>query len=169
MQEPRQEELKPDWFANGVRLPWSWVEEELQAERNFWLATITADGKPQARPLWGVWHQGRLTMSIGGVGLTRTSGRNGIPATMHLDSAENVVIIEGELEPVIRPGREGGTFDLGEELVPVLELWNAKYGKGWTPEKHAVNMLLHPRKVMAWREGEDREGPDAAGKWVFDQ
>lgn len=36
-------------------LPWSWAEERLVANRNFWLITATANGRPHALPVWGIW------------------------------------------------------------------------------------------------------------------
>lgn len=39
---------------DGV-LPWSWAEERLIANRNFWLVTATTDGRPHALPVWGIW------------------------------------------------------------------------------------------------------------------
>ncbi len=39
---------------DGV-LPWSWAEERLVASRNYWLVTASADGRPHAMPVWGVW------------------------------------------------------------------------------------------------------------------
>ncbi len=36
-------------------LPWSWAEERLTANRNFWVVTVNAAGRPAAMPVWGVW------------------------------------------------------------------------------------------------------------------
>lgn len=36
-------------------LPWSWAEERLVANRNFWLVTATPDGRPHSLPVWGIW------------------------------------------------------------------------------------------------------------------
>lgn len=36
-------------------LPWAWAEERLVANRNYWLVTASAAGRPHAMPLWGVW------------------------------------------------------------------------------------------------------------------
>ncbi len=41
----------PSW----VPLPWSWAVERLTANRNFWVVTVSADGRPHALPVWGVW------------------------------------------------------------------------------------------------------------------
>ena len=41
----------PSWAA----LPWSWAAERLTANQNFWLVTVSAEGRPHALPVWGVW------------------------------------------------------------------------------------------------------------------
>jgi F420H(2)-dependent biliverdin reductase len=34
--------------------------ERLMTERNVWLATVRADGRPHLTPIWFVWHGGRM-------------------------------------------------------------------------------------------------------------
>ncbi len=52
---------RPDMSGYGVPdeldgvLPWSWAEERLLANKNFWVVTVNADGRPHAMPVWGVW------------------------------------------------------------------------------------------------------------------
>jgi nitroimidazol reductase NimA-like FMN-containing flavoprotein (pyridoxamine 5'-phosphate oxidase superfamily) len=36
-------------------LPWSWAEQRLVANRNFWVVTASASARPHALPVWGVW------------------------------------------------------------------------------------------------------------------
>jgi nitroimidazol reductase NimA-like FMN-containing flavoprotein (pyridoxamine 5'-phosphate oxidase superfamily) len=48
----------PDYGVNASSwdpLPWSWAAERLVANRNFWVVTVSADGRPHALPVWGVW------------------------------------------------------------------------------------------------------------------
>ena len=59
MTEPRAE--RPDMRDYGVpedladTLPWSWAEERLLRNKNFWVITASASGRPHALPVWGVW------------------------------------------------------------------------------------------------------------------
>jgi nitroimidazol reductase NimA-like FMN-containing flavoprotein (pyridoxamine 5'-phosphate oxidase superfamily) len=39
---------------DGV-LPWEWARERLMANRNYWVVTASAGGRPHAMPVWGVW------------------------------------------------------------------------------------------------------------------
>ena len=36
-------------------LPWSWAEERLVANRNYWVVTASAKARPSSMPVWGVW------------------------------------------------------------------------------------------------------------------
>jgi nitroimidazol reductase NimA-like FMN-containing flavoprotein (pyridoxamine 5'-phosphate oxidase superfamily) len=36
-------------------LPWEWAEERLLANKNFWVVTVSASGRPHSLPVWGVW------------------------------------------------------------------------------------------------------------------
>jgi PPOX class probable F420-dependent enzyme len=36
-------------------LPWDWAEQRLVANKNYWLVTVSASGRPHAMPVWGVW------------------------------------------------------------------------------------------------------------------
>lgn len=37
-------------------LPWAWARERLTANRNYWIGTVDAEGRPHSTPVWGVWH-----------------------------------------------------------------------------------------------------------------
>jgi nitroimidazol reductase NimA-like FMN-containing flavoprotein (pyridoxamine 5'-phosphate oxidase superfamily) len=36
-------------------LPWTWAQERLVDNRNYWVVTASAKGRPHAMPVWGVW------------------------------------------------------------------------------------------------------------------
>ncbi len=36
-------------------LPWSWAEERLVTNKNYWVVTASAVGRPHSMPVWGVW------------------------------------------------------------------------------------------------------------------
>jgi len=36
-------------------LLWSWAQERLIANRNYWVVTASAAARPHAMPVWGVW------------------------------------------------------------------------------------------------------------------
>jgi nitroimidazol reductase NimA-like FMN-containing flavoprotein (pyridoxamine 5'-phosphate oxidase superfamily) len=36
-------------------LPWAWAQERLVRNKNYWVVTASASGRPHALPVWGVW------------------------------------------------------------------------------------------------------------------
>lgn len=36
-------------------LPWSWAQQRLVENRNYWVVTANASARPHAMPVWGVW------------------------------------------------------------------------------------------------------------------
>lgn len=56
---PRVE--RPDMSDYGVpddldgTLPWTWAQERLVANHNYWVVTASAFGRPHSLPVWGAW------------------------------------------------------------------------------------------------------------------
>lgn len=71
MVEPSVERpYMPDYGVDATKwdgLPWSWAAERLATNRNFWVVTVSRDGRPHALPVWGVWNDGehRFAFSCG--------------------------------------------------------------------------------------------------------
>jgi hypothetical protein len=137
-------------------LEWSFVTERLNAAHNYWICTTTAGGQPHAVPVWGVaiadicyFSSGRRSKK--GRNLSRNSA-----VTMHLESGDETVIIEGIAKEVT------------DQLVlkQIIEHYNKKYGIS-IPEKQTENPIwgIYPRKVFAWRE---KDFPTSATCWIFD-
>jgi nitroimidazol reductase NimA-like FMN-containing flavoprotein (pyridoxamine 5'-phosphate oxidase superfamily) len=99
-------------------------------------------------PLWGVW-VGRA-LYFDGLPTTRW-GRNlaaNPRASVHLESADDVVIVDGEVEDV-----EGTSSKLGERIV---RAWSAKYGR-LEPEPATRGIFrLAPATVRAFTGSLDR-------------
>ncbi len=142
-------------------LPWSWAVERLENARNYWFSTTRPDGRPHAMPAWAAWLDGQLYFE--GSPETRRARNLAVnPAiVVHLESGDEVVILEGETRDVGRPERA-----LAERLVavftakyaathdyrPALDQWDG--GGLW---------VVHPRVAFAWNEF-----PTAMTRWTFD-
>jgi nitroimidazol reductase NimA-like FMN-containing flavoprotein (pyridoxamine 5'-phosphate oxidase superfamily) len=76
-------------------LPWSWARERLERALGYWLVTIGRDGRPHAIPTWGAWADDRFYCE----GSPETRYARNIErdprVVVHLESADEVVIIEG--------------------------------------------------------------------------
>lgn len=121
--------------ASGM-LPWEHVAERLVPSRNYWLSTVTPDGSPQARPVWGVWLDDHLHFG-GGRGTRKAKNLADNPrVSITSEDGWDVVIIEGTVEEVIDPELQSRLDDVYEE----------KYGmRHGTPVWRVV-----PDQVFAW-------------------
>jgi len=81
-------------------LPWSHAEERLARSRSYWICTSRPDGRPHAAPVWGFWHEGALYFGTHqDTRKARNIARNP-RVSVHLESGDDVVILEGVSEPV---------------------------------------------------------------------
>lgn len=128
-------------------LPWSFVEERMAAARNYWIATVRPDGRPHAVPVWGAWLDNALY--IEGSPQTRRNRNLAVnPAVVvHLESGDQVVILEGEAHPIGRPDPE-----LGKRLSAIFctkYAW-ANYQPGPDAWDRGGLHVIRPHTVFAW-------------------
>jgi nitroimidazol reductase NimA-like FMN-containing flavoprotein (pyridoxamine 5'-phosphate oxidase superfamily) len=135
-------------------LPWTWATERLAAGRSYWVATTCPDGRPHAMPVWGVWldeavHFGTSRDSRKGRNLARDPR-----VVVHLESGDEVVILEGEVEET----------EIDERVADAYE---AKYD--WRPDHTGEDSgwyRLRPTVAYAWLE---REYPRTATRFTFER
>jgi PPOX class probable F420-dependent enzyme len=125
---------------------WRRIQEQLQASRSYWLTTTRADGRPHAMPVWGVWRDGLLWFSTG---LESVKGRNLVRdprAVMHLESADDVVILEGVVERA----------DDDAVFAAYAEKYNMEASAEIFAALPGVGVLLRfvPSVVHAWTEAD---------------
>ncbi|MCY4464724.1 MAG: pyridoxamine 5'-phosphate oxidase family protein [Chloroflexi bacterium] len=143
--------------ATQGMLSWDWVAQQMQSARNYWVCSVRADGRPHAVPVWGAWFDRAFYFGTDENSVKTANIRSDPRVVIHLDSGDDVVIMEGELAPA----------KLSAESVAALDaLYTQKYGL--SPELDTSDSLvyqLHPRKVMAWQE---KDFPATATCWLFD-
>ncbi len=128
-------------------LPWSHVVERLESASHYWLATTSREGRPRARPVDGVVVDGVLYFNGGDVRWVKDLRENP-RASVHLESADDVVILEGHVEWVDTP----------PELVErINEASRKRHGWDTVP-----GWRLQPEVVFAWTN----LGKDAT-RWIF--
>jgi pyridoxamine 5'-phosphate oxidase-like protein len=163
--EPRRSRPRlPDGYgvpatAEGL-LEWSWAVEQLELALTYWFSTTRPDSRPHAMPAWAVWLDGALYFD--GSPETRRMRNLAVnPAiAVHLESGEQVVILEGEAHDA---GRPDATF--AERLAAAFE---TKYGasKDYHPAPstwdHGGLWIMRPRVAFGWTEF-----PKAVTRWSF--
>jgi hypothetical protein len=155
----------PQYGARGgdadEPLAWEHVEQRLAAAPNYWVSTLSPDGRPYSRPVDGVWVDGALC--FGGspeTGWVRNLHADGA-VSVHLPSGDDVVILDGTAEYVT---------DADHPLAAPLALANkAKYPQyypGDEPPPFQPFWMLRPRSAFAWT----LDGfPNRATRWSFDR
>lgn len=135
-------------------LEWNWAAERLVAERQYWLATVRADGRPHLAPVWGVWVDGRFWFgtdagSVKGCNLERDPR-----CSVSTESGIETVILEGEAH----------RRDHAEVPAVVTDAYFEKYDVQLDP---ALGPLyeVRPRVAVGFRE---TEFPETATRWSFE-
>ena len=70
----------------------------LRSAMNYWIVTTRPDGRPHAAPVWGVWLDDGLWFGTDG---QKVRNLEALPyAVVHLDSADDVIMVQGPVEIV---------------------------------------------------------------------
>ena len=155
---------KPDATA----LAWDDVAGRLAASETYWVVAVPPGrgGVPAPRPVWGVWLDDRLLLSVGSSSVWASIGAASAPCAVHLGDAIDVVIVEGTAH------RYDGPFDA------YVATYNEKYAWTFTADDQQFvvggTVEVVPSRVLAWtgataaESSPDMTFPSAAGRWVFD-
>jgi hypothetical protein len=128
-------------------LTWDWVAEQLTDSKHYWLASVRPNGKPHVVPRWGVFINNKFYYD--GSPETRHA-RNilGNPkVTLHLESGEKAIILEGTSRPADKPDPEFA--------IQLAKAISAKYAVlGYSPEPNQWDegglYIFTPRQCIAW-------------------
>jgi general stress protein 26 len=154
---PRFHESYGIWAADegAGLLDWAWATERLEQARTYWVASASAEGRPHAAPVWGLWLDDAFWFSTA---RGSRKGRNlaaNPRAVAHLESGDEVVILEGAVE------------EIGDRKA--LDRLALAYGDKYTLEikfddPGSVVYALRPERAFAWRE---RDYPESATRFTF--
>jgi pyridoxine/pyridoxamine 5'-phosphate oxidase len=135
--------------AAGSLASWSTVVEKLVAAHNYWVVTADDRGRPHAAPVWGLWHEGAFIFATDPLSRKGRNISHNPSVVIHLESGDDVVILEGTIETVNRADR----------LEEIASAYRAKYDVGVdSGQVYAVR----PQKAFAWSEA---EFPASATRW----
>ncbi|HEY2723687.1 MAG TPA: pyridoxamine 5'-phosphate oxidase family protein [Pseudonocardiaceae bacterium] len=139
-------------------LTWSWACEQLGTSRNYWVATVGADGQPHALPVWGVWLGDALWFSCGAGSRKRRNLAHQPRCAVTTQDPEQPVMLQGSAE-IIRDRDRIGEF---------LAATNDKYDQQITadfldPDRNAT-VRVRPSVVIGLREADFTGSPT---RWTF--
>jgi hypothetical protein len=143
--------------ADGCTLDWAPVERRLVAASNYWLATTRPDGAPHVTPVWGVWVADALYFDGIPTALwARNTARNPA-ACVHLESGDEVVILDGVVEDV-------SAIEDAVLARAIVAQWSEKYGRLVPDPVNDGMFCLRVSRARAWTEF-----PADATAWTFEQ
>ena len=126
-------------------LSWDQVQQRLVDARNYWLCTVRPDGRPHAMPVWGVWADGKLYWD----GSPETRHARNLAANpqivVHLESGDQVVVVEGFSQPAPKPAAA-----LGEVLAGEYARKYEGYAPAPTTWDEGGLYVVTPRSALAW-------------------
>jgi hypothetical protein len=140
-------------------LEWPWVEQQLVDSGMYWVAAADGGRVPHPRPVWGVWDDDELLLSLGSPVVNRLLDARP-DVTVHLESGTEVVIVEG-------------TATVGDDdttIARFLSTYDQKYDWRYDVATYGPPRVVRPRQVLAWRTAgfAGRDGFQEVGKWRFD-
>jgi len=134
--------------AEGM-MPWGDVVKRLESARNYWVATAGPTGRPHAVPVWGIWLDGALYFGMGSSTRTARNLAASSAVAVHLESGDEVVILEGEVDMVHNPDPSLSTalddaFAAKYDWRPSSEMCDGVVGEG--------SYVLRPLVAFAWSQ-----------------
>jgi hypothetical protein len=138
-------------------LPFTHAEQRLAKSRNYWICTTRPDGRPHSIPVWGFWIDGALYFGTGRASRKARNLAHHPAVSIHLDSGDDVVILEGTALEV----------DLSDksQLKKLDAASRAKYKMPLVLGPENVLYSVRPLVVLAWTE---KDFPNNATRWQFD-
>ena len=136
-------------MGNGDRgdPTWADVAARLASSRSYWLATTGADGSPHVAPVWGVVVGDALFVySERSTAKARNLARDP-RAVIHLESAEDVVIVHGALQDLGRPDDQDGV------VAALADKYRQPEDRRYLPSADDAFDVLYrllPSKALLW-------------------
>jgi hypothetical protein len=120
---------------------WTPIRTALAEAADYWVCTVRPDGRPHTAPVWGVWWRDGVVFSTVGSSVKARNLRGNTRATVHLSSAQEVVIVDGVATEITDPG----------ELAEIGALFDAKYAAGAANTYDLGTALQHGMAICAVR------------------
>lgn len=134
-------------MATLTQLSWADVASRLASARNYWLVTIRATGAPHAVPVWGaVVGDALCCYTSQGTTKAKNLARDA-RVTVHLESAEEVVIVDGTFENLGAPSGHPDIVKALDDKYPDPD--DAAYLPSHDPS-FDVLYRLHPVSARMW-------------------
>jgi hypothetical protein len=136
-------------------LDWTYVEAALRDAGTYWVVSVPEAARhPHPRPVWGVWLDSALWLTIGSPRVNaEVAARPNV--TVHLDSGVDVVIVEGT------------AASSSGDPAAFLAAYDAKYDWTYDIDQYGPPLRVQVSDVIAWRSAgfAGRDGFQQGGRW----
>jgi PPOX class probable F420-dependent enzyme len=143
--------------ATEGMLDWDWVRGQLLQARNYWVCTVRENGGPHAAPVWGIWDEDALFFATGKRSLKGRNLARDPRLSLHLESGDEVVIVEGKVVVETNTSRLNRVADAYEQKYEYRPNVPAGEGEVWY---RVVN-----EKALAWLES---DFPTTAARFTWE-
>ncbi len=148
-----------DAAAGTGLLPWAWATERLASSRNYFVSTVSPDGRPHMAAVWGVWLEDAFYFSTGPRSRKARNLAVESRCVISPEGAGESVIVEGIATP--------------ETDRDVLERFAAAYKDKYDwqidlmdPKQAGIYCV---RPLVAFGIDDLHDFAGSATRWIFDQ
>lgn len=149
-------------------LPWAWAQERLVANRNYWVVTASASGRPHSLPVWGAWlaDDDRFWFSCSPRSRKARNVAENPMVVVTVDDTVECVSVEGRAR-IVDPAGEAAAVDRAVTAY-VTKYWP-------DPSEHATSeafvrshaiVEVVPERAFGIIERDD-EFAERATRWAF--
>lgn len=138
----------PGYVDNPTsEVAWEHVAQQLTEAKNYWLCSVRPDGRPHVIPRWAVFVDRKVYYD----GSPKTRHARNIlenpHISLHLESGDQVIILEGTSQPAERPSPE-----LAQKLAQAYKTKYAVHGYAPEPDQWDEGGLyvFTIQQVIAW-------------------
>lgn len=127
---------------------WTKLAVELDEHRNFWLTTVNLDNTPHVAPIWGVVLEDRFLFYTSRVSRKARNIIRQPHVGLHLESAENVLIVYGKATD------EGLPQHHPDVLTALEQKYEQPGDHDYLPSSdtsYDVLFSLNPTSALGWR------------------
>jgi general stress protein 26 len=140
-------------------ITWAEVAARLAPARSYWMVTVSPAGAPHAAPVWGVVVDDDLYVYSERSTVKARNLAADPRVVVHLESAEDVVIVHGVAEDLGHPAVMSAVVAGLAAKYPDPE--DAQYLPSEDPDFDVV-YVIRPQRAMTWR----LDGYDSSqGRW----
>lgn len=145
----------------GSSLPWAQVRGWLAEAANDWVCTVRPDGRPHAKPVWGLWLERSFVFSTHPETVTARDLRSNPEVAVHLESGDQVVVLEGEA----RRTRDRPFLARFGEIYGDKYRWPVGPDDVDPENPDAAFFVVRPRRAVSW--GAATEVGETMTRWTF--